>query len=104
MDNSNLANYITCPNCGTKIPVATSRLGRKSYNIPFTKVCKALRVTKKRCGSPNYSGAAKWLEREDGRTISPAYVWMRIEREAEARQVSREELLLVVLKSGDNND
>lgn len=96
----NLANCIVCPKCGTKIPVK-STVGRKSYGIPFTKVCKALQVTLKGHGSPNYSAAAKWLEREDGRGISPAYVWMRVKREAEAREISREELLREVLESGD---
>jgi len=99
-----LTNHITCPTCGTQIPIASNRLGRKSYNIPFTKVCKALQVTLKGDGSPNYSAAAQWLGREDGRGISPAFIWMRIKREAEAREISREELLREVLESGDKND
>ena len=103
MVKRNLTN-VTCPECGAKIPVAKGAVGRKSYSIPFTKVCKALQVTLKGDGRPNYSAAAKWLEREDGRGISPAYVWMRVKREAEAREISREELLREVLESDDKDD
>ena len=94
-------NFVTCPTCGTKIPVCS--LGRKCYNINFTKVCKALGGTLRGDGRPNYSAAAQWLEQEAGREVSPAFVWMRISREAEARGVSRGELLQKVLK-GVKND
>ncbi len=88
---------VLCPDCGNLITV--NGLGRKSYNIPFTKVCKALVATINKDGSPNYSVAARWLASEQGRIISSGYIWKQIKQEAEARQVSREELLREVLGS-----
>ena len=90
---------IQCPSCGNSITV--NHLGRKSYNIAFTKVCKALVATKNKDGSPNYSAAARWLASEQDRTISSGYIWTQIQQETEARQISREELLREVLESGD---
>lgn len=39
-----MTKYITCPECGAKIPVAMSRLGRKKLNIPFKIICEALQL------------------------------------------------------------
>jgi hypothetical protein len=39
-----MTKYITCPKCRAKIPIATSRLGRKRLNIPFKNVCEALQL------------------------------------------------------------
>jgi len=44
MTTQNLAKDITCPKCGTSIPIAMSRLGRKRLDIPFKNVCEALCV------------------------------------------------------------
>ena len=92
-----MTNHITCPTCGTNIPIPTNAMGRKSYGIPFTKVCKALQAC---CG--NYSATARWLMDETGiNKLTPAFVWMRVKREANAREISREELLREVLESDD---
>jgi len=44
MTNQNSTKNMTCPNCGTKIPVAKSAVGRKRLNIPFKNVCEALQL------------------------------------------------------------
>jgi len=93
---------VICPSCGNKVPLGV--LGRKRFNINFKNVCKALQGCLRKDGRPNYSAAAKWLELEAGKEVSPAFVWMRVSREAEARGVSREELLRKVLKAGGRND
>ena len=93
---------ITCPSCGAKIPISRARgnaVGRKSYDIPFTIICNALEVSSK--GKPCYKKAALALKEKTGVRVSPAFVWMRVKREAEARQISREELLREVLESGE---
>jgi len=95
-------NHIICPKCGAKIPVTTptaNRMGRKPLNIALTFIYKGLQVTKNKDGSPNYTATARWLAGE-GIKASGGYVWVRIGREAEVRQISRKELLREVLKSG----
>ena len=38
------SDYITCPNCGSKVPIAKmNRLGRKPLNISVKNVCDTLR-------------------------------------------------------------
>lgn len=44
MVNRKLTNHITCPKCGSKIPVATSRSGRKRLNIPFRNISESLQA------------------------------------------------------------
>lgn len=42
-----MVNHITCPKCGTEIPVTTTttgRLGRKRLDIPFKNICEALQL------------------------------------------------------------
>lgn len=100
-----MVNHIICPKCGTEIPVTTptaNRMGRKPYDIPFTIVCNALKVSSK--GKPCYKKAALALEKKTGVRVSPAFVWMRVEREAKARGVSREELLKEILSTDESSN
>lgn len=50
-------------------------LGRKSYPIAFTIVCKAIRTA-----AGNYSAAARALAASAGHPVSPAFVQMRVQR------------------------
>lgn len=98
MENENLTNHIACPKCGTKIPVSGSRgnrLGRKSRDITFTNVCKALQIASR--GKPDYTDSAKVLEKLTGEKVSPAFIWMRVKREADKRGISRQSLLEEIL-------
>ena len=100
MENENLTNHITCPNCGAKIPVSRAvgnAVGRKPLNIALTFIYKSLQSAKSKDGSPNYSAAARWLASKDI-IASSGYIWKRIGREAEVRQISRGELLKEILK------
>jgi len=85
-----------CPNC--KTPVTINGIGRKSYSIGFTIVCKALRDSKSIDGRPNYTKAAKYLSKKAGFQVSPGFAHNRITREAETRGVSRKILLADVMK------
>ena len=38
------SDYITCPNCGSKVPIAKmNKLGRKALNISVKNICDTLR-------------------------------------------------------------
>ena len=87
---------VTCPNCHTEISV--NSVGRKSYSIGFTNVCKALRDSKGANGRPNYIRAAELLSNTTGCRVSPGFAHNRITREAAARQISRKELLSEIMK------
>lgn len=70
--------HITCPICGTEIPVTAgvvNKLGRKSYDIDFPFVCKALRVCQ-----GNFSAAARLITEKTGQNVSPGFVQNRIQR------------------------
>jgi DNA invertase Pin-like site-specific DNA recombinase len=68
-------------------------IGRTAFNITSEAICKALRDTVGKDGAMNYSEAARVLSRRCGKTISPAFVWMRLSREAVAQGVGREDLI-----------
>jgi DNA invertase Pin-like site-specific DNA recombinase len=75
---------------GTKsgLPVGRPRL---SFN--FTNICNAIRVSK-----GNYTNAARVLSEAQGSFVTPGFVFNRLKREADARGISREELLKEVMK------
>jgi DNA invertase Pin-like site-specific DNA recombinase len=50
-------------------------IGRKSYDIPFSNICKALQLC-----SGSYSEAARYLSKKYDRPISPGFVFSRIKR------------------------
>ena len=100
MENENLTNHITCPRCGAKISMSRAvgnTVGRKPLNIALTFIYKGLQATKSKDGGPNYTAASRWLASKDI-IASSGYIWKRIGREAEVRQISREELLKEILK------
>lgn len=57
---------------GTK---SGNSIGRKPFNIPLTNICKALRDS-----DGCYSAAARLLEREFKKSVSPGFVQIRIQR------------------------
>ncbi|MFC1938083.1 recombinase family protein [Chloroflexota bacterium] len=69
-------------------------IGRKRLNFPFTNICKALWDNQR-----NYSKTARQLQEETGiKRLSPAFVFMRVKREAEERGMTMEELLVEIIK------
>ncbi len=77
-------NYIICPKCGTEIPVTTgvvNKLGRKSYDIDFPIVCKALQVCR-----GNYSAAARFITEKTGQMVTPGFVQNRIQRAGKTKE------------------
>ncbi len=55
-------------------------IGRKSYNIPFTIICKALERVNNSDGK-GWSEAARLITEETGIKVSPAFVMVRMQRE-----------------------
>lgn len=86
---------ITCPECGKVFIV--NIVGRKSYNVDFTNVCKALQDTLRRDGKPNYTMAAKKVSEGLGRDVTPGFVHNRITRAARERGMDRKELLAGII-------
>jgi DNA invertase Pin-like site-specific DNA recombinase len=66
-------------------------IGRKSYNIPFSNICKALQL----CVG-NYSEAARYLSKKYDKVISPGFVFSRIKRAG----MTKDQALQI---SGDNS-
>lgn len=67
-------------------------IGRKSYNIPFTTICEALRSA-----DGNYSDAARLLKKKTGVKVSPGFVQIRIQRAG----LDKEEVLAGITDKGD---
>lgn len=86
---------VKCPTCGAIIEV--NGIGRKKLDINFTIVCNALRRGLQKDGNPNFSESARILEKETGLPVGAGFVWQRIAREAQARGITREELLNEIL-------
>lgn len=100
-------DHIICQKCGAEIPVsrgAVNATGRPKLNIALKNVYKGLQATQSRDGKPNYTAAARWLAADEGIKASGGYVWIRIGQEAEARQISREELLGEILRADESNN
>lgn len=87
---------ITCEKCGHINTVNTG--GRKNYAIPFTMVCKGLRWHSK--GGIHLTNTAIEIKRLTGITVTPAFVSMRIRREAASKLMTTEELLAKYVPKG----
>lgn len=75
--------FITCPECGAEIPVTTgvvNKLGRKSYDIDFPIICKALQACQ-----GNYSAAARFITEKTGQKVTPGFVQNRIQRASKTK-------------------
>ena len=83
--------------------VVIRRVGRKPKNVSFNKVCKALRNCLREDGSPNYSAAARELLATAKVDVSPAFIFMRVKREAHARGVPVKDLLMSITNRPKTN-
>ena len=72
---------ITCPKC--KNAIVLNGLGRKTLPIAFKIVYKALRYNLK--GKPDLTNTALEVKRRTGINVSPAFVLMRLRKEAIAK-------------------
>lgn len=79
---------VRCPGCGKEFPV--SGLGRKTKAVTFNNVCKALQTDSS--GHPRFSETARKIGEIFGIFVSPAFVYMRLKREAECRGLTMVEL------------
>jgi DNA invertase Pin-like site-specific DNA recombinase len=78
---------------GTKSGVP---IGRRRLDVDLQRLCKALLESKNGDGSANFSAAGRKLGGE-----SAGFVSQRLTREAQRRQISREDLLKEILKGGN---
>ena len=77
------SDYITCPNCGSKVPIAKmNRLGRKPLNIGVKNICDALEA----CGDIGL--AAEQLG------VSRGYIYSELAKHGmKPREVVRRQIL-----------
>lgn len=80
---------IECPNC--KGTITVSGLGRKSLPITFNNVSKALQLNNQ--GRPDLTNTALAIEEKTGIKVSPAFVLMRLRKEASARGIKYDKLV-----------
>ena len=88
---------IKCPKCGYEIE-GPNKPGRKSYDIDFNNISKALQEGLSDAGRINQSNAARILSEELGRRITPGFISNRINKEAELRRMNREQLVDEIIR------
>jgi len=85
---------VKCPYCGKVI----QGLGRKTLPVGFNIVYKAFQLNKK--GKPDLTNTALMIKEETGIKVSPAFVLLRLRKEAVVRGITYDELVTQLVTKG----
>jgi DNA invertase Pin-like site-specific DNA recombinase len=78
-------------------------IGKPRQDVDLPNICHALSRNLHKDGSFNYTAAARDLSYKFNKSLNPGFVYLRIKREAKARNMTREDLVQDIMTNQINN-